>query len=91
MIKASKGNAHTYPIGWNISLPSQLLTVLTAYHFYRDILIQDFLFGKRGSKKIGISPIFTEKVWEIFAFRDIMFPYYFKKYTKKNLITEPLL
>ena len=38
MIKAGKENAHTYPIGWNISLPAQLLTVLPAYHFYSDIL-----------------------------------------------------
>ena len=38
MIKAGEGNAHTYPIGWNISLPAQLLTVLPAYHFYSDIL-----------------------------------------------------
>ena len=80
MINTSKENVHTYPMGWNISLPAQLLTVLTAYHFFSDILTQDFLFWKRRRKKIGISPIFTEKVWKIFAFRDKIFSYYYKKY-----------
>lgn len=55
MIKAGKGNAHTYPIGWNISLPAQLLTVLTAYHFYSVILAWNEEIGKRRRKMHRIS------------------------------------
>ena len=53
MTKAGKGNAHTYPIGWNISLPAQLLTVLTAYHFYSDILAcSPFCYKVRRKNKV---------------------------------------
>ena len=83
MIKAGKRNAHTYPIGWNISLPAQLLTVLTAYHFYSVILTCSPFCYKVRRKNIAV---LQKEFFRISIIKNVMIMEFAGElpYTEKN-------